>query len=339
MLAYSMRSRARAFTLVELLVVIGIIALLISILLPSLNRAREAARRVKCLSNMRQIVLAVNLFAQDNRGLLPARAETNNYFLDSKGNFKTFPAGATSADGVDLANWIAWRRAKDPVTGEPTANTGILDQNITYSALARYLGSKKVIHTTPDGANQANPQLESLFRCPSDDGQKRTAANDINKTYRYSYAASKLWTNPIETWDVTNVPAALTANLKIEDRRGGKFNGRISSIHNLAESAYLYDQAPASLDDGKWSPAPYNSVFYPGGNGKNDVLSAVHDSSYAKLVARNPTILSNEAGGMMTNSRGNVAFLDGHAEFLTRKEAMMQRYTGNPYADPVEIGQ
>lgn len=60
-----------AFTLVELLVVIGIIALLISVLLPSLNRARQAGNFVDCQSRLRQMGQALQIYTQQNKGLLP----------------------------------------------------------------------------------------------------------------------------------------------------------------------------------------------------------------------------------------------------------------------------
>lgn len=66
-----MMRKQRAFTLVELLVVIGIIALLISILLPALSRARAAALRTACMANQRQIVQAMFNYATDNREYLP----------------------------------------------------------------------------------------------------------------------------------------------------------------------------------------------------------------------------------------------------------------------------
>ena len=63
--------RRRAFTLVELLVVIGIIAILVAILLPTLARAREAAQRTACLSNVRELGNAFRIYAAQNKDSIP----------------------------------------------------------------------------------------------------------------------------------------------------------------------------------------------------------------------------------------------------------------------------
>ncbi|HEY8665504.1 MAG TPA: type II secretion system protein [Tepidisphaeraceae bacterium] len=84
-----------AFTLVELLVVIGIIALLISMLLPVLNRVRETANRTACLSNLHQLALAYRMYAGQNREQIPigyslGRKQTNYAINDNDANVQYF---------------------------------------------------------------------------------------------------------------------------------------------------------------------------------------------------------------------------------------------------------
>ena len=76
---YHPRRRA-AFTLIELLVVIAIIAILAAMLLPALAKAKEAARRISCINNFRNINVGAQMFADENDGLYPARgARTNRW--------------------------------------------------------------------------------------------------------------------------------------------------------------------------------------------------------------------------------------------------------------------
>jgi prepilin-type N-terminal cleavage/methylation domain-containing protein len=128
------RRRCVGFTLVELLVVIGIIALLISILLPALSKARKQAASTQCLSNMRQLMTMTVLYANEWQGTLPYT------------NWGDGPQWASAPSSQGYPGWAYDGKV-------PGANGFFQMSDLHTGSLWTYANSK-----------------ESLFRCPLDAG-------------------------------------------------------------------------------------------------------------------------------------------------------------------------
>lgn len=299
-LLMSQRRRAlRAFTLVELLVVIGIIALLISILLPTLNKAREAGNRTACLSNLRQIHQMLQMYANANKDQVPLGFSgstgsiyfANNYWLARK------PSSAAPADPDSVTTVTP--------TGVRFVGLGLLYQakymkeasgKVLYcpSSTDRYHSFNTPFNAWPPnepGTNSGVRSSYSIRPCIAKDPSNLAlvpeqmaiwTTNASFKPMRPNWASGGAMTGG----DVDTNPKLLAAQFRLSKMKNKAIVSDLNSIDSLASTAgdrisnvhgrglnvlyangsakYLLrgvmeDQVKAALYGGK-------SMFAPGGN-------------------------------------------------------------------------
>jgi prepilin-type N-terminal cleavage/methylation domain-containing protein/prepilin-type processing-associated H-X9-DG protein len=295
-------AKKSAFTLVELLIVIGIIALLISILLPALSRAREAASSIKCLANLHSIGLAMIQYTNDNHGYYTATARggnTNNeatedfiYWQQPRSFWNTTPG--TQGNGEPL----------------PIYNRTDNQRTLNNGALQKYMGSTFI---------------PGVWLCPSDT-QAHIATYNLPGglatfcKYPYSYSMNILLDNK---------------NVGNSGWSGYIGGGPIksTSVRHPAACIMMAEESEVTINDGLFvipglgGSAP-NWIIGPGGN---DWLAVRHDRTAhhpdnVYVPGLDPVSLDtgpNGNGIPIPNAmkRGNAVFCDGHAESVTRQFA------------------
>jgi len=177
----------RGFTLVELLVVIGVIALLISILIPALSRARAQANQIKCMSNLRELYTFTQLYATDNRDYwMPANAVNGYweagdwygqlaryYFKADLSNGANWATGSTALSRINsssMINLLACPSNTRP-TYDPTVSVGSTTSSAT-SMLWTYIYNRnlgdltKFMSTTGDATARSQYGLKKRINVP-----------------------------------------------------------------------------------------------------------------------------------------------------------------------------
>ena len=184
--------KPRGFTLIALLVVIGIISILIALLLPAIIAAKRQAQIVKCGSNLRQIASACLLRSIDSKGFMPLAGEI------------ALPAANSIPEGLNDSARTRYTYAYAPEINEPMIVP-------LPAAIAPYLGYKDLPFenwSLLDRALNEKTRVWQLFMCPSTDSHqyaRRFAATDDNTPVNQGTMMAVRWGegSPLAAWSTS----------------------------------------------------------------------------------------------------------------------------------------
>jgi prepilin-type processing-associated H-X9-DG protein len=327
------RDRAAAFTLVELLVVIGIIAILISVLLPVLGSARKASEKAKCLASLHQIGDAYKMYAADNKGSWPVSVHF-------------YPGGTingVSAPHRDkryhdfIAKYLMGNQAvTDPATGKQYSDNNM---NFNGTCSSDTLGGVANYATHGPFGTAADPiwmgtlqnKSSVLWGCPSwsQYGQIGTSSQyqfGINNGYAMNYYAQAPLDEGTGAGTANGVILKKCARVLDDTWAGTLFPGnylKATQFTRQAERVLIYEstfnagyQAPAAWNTGTGAVTVNGASYDPTDN--SAILPPIGDQyvsiDWNRHTKAKPGKVRN------TDPALNVLYCDGHAGTVSARE-------------------
>lgn len=297
------RRRAAGFTLVELLVVIGIIAILISILLPAMGRARRAAASVKCASNLRTIVQGMQMYANTYKGAIPGSAWTSGAHL--------YGPGASNANCPGVSHINDWQAPIAAMLGIKFNEGGSLKDRVERFTK---LHARPEFHC-PENDLIAGPTGTPTF--PATQSGSYVAAVNFMYAHNHRNSNSDAANFQIgERYPRTdhNPPPGYVPRLNKVGSAGRKVFVACGAKYSSATQppvmplTYKWDWGGSYADRGPWLAVNtcWDRTHAPGNGGTAGVDARVYGFRHG----------SRKRDGAADSYRFNVAFYDGHVENL-----------------------
>jgi len=289
------RHQARGFTLIELLVVIAIIAVLIGLLLPAVQAAREAARRIQCTNNLKQMALGFHNYH-----------DQNNVFITAEG----WSGNAANPGAAPRRSW-GWRIPLLP----------FVEQGPLYNAM-----NFSLTVWNPQNGNTVIDNRIAAYLCPSDPKVTDRTIQDFTGfgTPAPAYMRYTSYAGCVGTWfNLTNPidwPGLASVNAGAANSNGVMFQGSNVGINGITDGTsntillmeWPYGKIRSYQDQWHWWPAynPGDSTLtteYPVNAWKTCNGSA---------VGINTTYIDADAAGSFHPGGANFAMCDGSVKFL-----------------------